>query len=140
MLVRSCFPITLIKCLKGRKSLGSLCNVKSKSTLSESGTRSPIELFWTAKEYSNFYLNLILKCALPDAMRQIARDWLKMLMSALARSSLRTKRILATKMEKPTRKARVVSRTRISPVILRYEKENRSTLNIVNFLSITNPM
>ena len=31
MLVRSCFLITLIKCLKGRKSLGSLCNVKRKS-------------------------------------------------------------------------------------------------------------
>ena len=31
LLVRSCFLITLIKCLKGRKSLGSLCNVKSKS-------------------------------------------------------------------------------------------------------------
>ena len=31
MLVRSCFLITLIKCLKGHKSLGSLCNVKSKS-------------------------------------------------------------------------------------------------------------
>ena len=30
-LVRSCLFITLIKCLKGRKSLGSLCNVKSKS-------------------------------------------------------------------------------------------------------------
>ena len=36
MLVRSCFLITLIKCLKGHKSLGSLCNVKSKSTVSES--------------------------------------------------------------------------------------------------------
>ena len=31
MLVRSCFLITLIKCLKGHKSVGSLCNVKSKS-------------------------------------------------------------------------------------------------------------
>ena len=50
MLVRSCFLITLIKCLKGHKSLGSLCNVKSKSDwLSESVTRSPIELLWTAK-------------------------------------------------------------------------------------------
>ena len=35
MLVRSCFLITLIKCLKGHKSLGSLCNVKSKSTVSD---------------------------------------------------------------------------------------------------------
>ena len=53
MLVRSCFLITLIKCLKGHKSLGSLCNVKSKSTVSQSVTelvtRSPIELLWTAK-------------------------------------------------------------------------------------------
>ena len=31
MLVLSRFVITLIKCLKGHKSLGSLCNVKSKS-------------------------------------------------------------------------------------------------------------
>ena len=31
LLVRSCFLITLIKCLKGQKSLGSLCNVRSKS-------------------------------------------------------------------------------------------------------------
>ena len=31
VLVRSCFLITLIKCLKGHKSLGLLCNVKSKS-------------------------------------------------------------------------------------------------------------
>ena len=50
MLVRSCFLITL---LKGHKSLGSLCNVKSKSTVSQSVsqwvTRSPIELLWTAK-------------------------------------------------------------------------------------------
>ena len=54
MLVRSCFLITLIKCLKGHKCLGSLCNVKSKSYwvtewLSELVTRSPIELLWTAK-------------------------------------------------------------------------------------------
>ena len=35
MLVRSCFLITLIKCLKGHKSQRSLCNVKSKSTVSE---------------------------------------------------------------------------------------------------------
>ena len=53
MLVRSCFLITLIKCLKGHKSLGSLRNVKSKSqSVSESVTRSPIELSWTAKKAS----------------------------------------------------------------------------------------
>ena len=50
MLVRSCFLITLVKCLKGHKSVGSLCNVKSKSTVSQSVTRLPIELLWTAKE------------------------------------------------------------------------------------------
>ena len=50
MLVRSCFLITLIKCLKGHKSLGSLCNVKSKSQwVSQWVTRSPIEQLWTAK-------------------------------------------------------------------------------------------
>ena len=43
-----------LKCLKGFKSLGSLCNVKIKShsvsqSVSQWVTRSPIELFWTAK-------------------------------------------------------------------------------------------
>ena len=51
------FRKNLIKCLKGYKSLESLCNVKIKKSLSEwvseSVTRSPIELFWTAK--NNFY-------------------------------------------------------------------------------------
>ena len=60
-LVMSCFLITLIKCLKGCKSLGSLCNVKSKSQLvsdsvSDLVTRSPIELFWTAKDKTNIKL------------------------------------------------------------------------------------
>ena len=37
LLVRSCLLITLIKCLKGHKSLMSLCNVKIKShSLSQS--------------------------------------------------------------------------------------------------------
>ena len=50
MLVSSCLPITPIKCLKGHKSLGSLCNIKIKSHgPTDSVTRSPIELFWTAK-------------------------------------------------------------------------------------------
>ena len=35
-LVRSCLFITLMKCLKGCKSLGSLCNVKIKRSLSQS--------------------------------------------------------------------------------------------------------
>ena len=60
MLVRSRFLITLIKCLKGHKSLGSLCNVKSKSTVSQLVsqwmTRSPIELLWTAKNTPNIWL------------------------------------------------------------------------------------
>ena len=54
MLDRSCFLITLIKCLKGHKSLGSLCNVtKVKVTqwLTDAVTRSPIELLWTAKKW-----------------------------------------------------------------------------------------
>ena len=57
-LVRSCFLITPIKCLKGHKSLGSLCNVKSKSPqwVSQSVTRSPIELLWTAKNYFQYKL------------------------------------------------------------------------------------
>ena len=53
-LVMSCLLIPLIKCFKGHKSLGSLCSVVK--TLIDSGagqtdrqTRSPIELFWTAK-------------------------------------------------------------------------------------------
>ena len=54
MLVRSCFLITLIKCLKGHKSLG-LCSVVktlivSGNRATNQGTRSRIELFWTAKE------------------------------------------------------------------------------------------
>ena len=46
-LVRSCLLITLIKCLKGHKSLGSLCCCvfqKVSQSVSESVTRSPIEL------------------------------------------------------------------------------------------------
>ena len=62
MLVRSCFLLILIKCVKGHKSLGSLCNVKSKSTVSQLVsqwmTRSPIELLWTAKNTPNIWLFL----------------------------------------------------------------------------------
>ena len=55
--VRSCLLITLIKCLKGHKSLGSLGSVVKGLIVSlvgrtngptNQGTRSPIELFWTA--------------------------------------------------------------------------------------------
>ena len=54
-MVRSCLLITLIKCLKGHKSLGSLCNVVKALIVSGAGpskgqTMSPIELFWTAKK------------------------------------------------------------------------------------------
>ena len=51
-LVSSCLLITPIKCLKGHKSLRSLfvCqSVKYREWVSDSVTRSPIELFWTAK-------------------------------------------------------------------------------------------
>ena len=51
MSVRSCLLISLIKCLKGHRSLGSLFDVKSNSTLnSQWVTRSPIEQFWTDKK------------------------------------------------------------------------------------------
>ena len=58
-MIRSCLLITLIKCLKGHKSLGSLCNVLKTLIVSgagqtnrptDQGTLSPIELFWTAKK------------------------------------------------------------------------------------------
>ena len=54
-LVRSCLLITLIKCLKGHKFLGSLCNILKTLIVSgvrprDQGTRSTIELFWTAKK------------------------------------------------------------------------------------------
>ena len=57
-LVRSCPFITLIKCLKGHKSLGSLCSVVktlivSGNRASKGQTRSPIELFWTAKFFQD---------------------------------------------------------------------------------------
>ena len=56
-LVMSYLLITLNKCLKGQKSLGLLCQCCEDSDCqwcrtdqaSKQGTRSPIELFWTAK-------------------------------------------------------------------------------------------
>ena len=47
--------ICLIKCLKGHKSLGSLCSVVNSLIVSgnrpsKGQTMSPIELFWTAKK------------------------------------------------------------------------------------------
>ena len=48
--VSSCLFITLIKCLKGHKSLGSLCNVWL-LVVTDQGTRCPIELLWTAKKH-----------------------------------------------------------------------------------------
>ena len=54
MLVGTYF-FTLIKCLKGHKFLGSLCSVVNTLIVSgvrqtDRGTRSPIELLWTAKK------------------------------------------------------------------------------------------
>ena len=58
LLVRLCLLITLIKCLWGHKSLGSLCSVVKTLIVSlvrqaegqtKGQTMSPIELFWTAK-------------------------------------------------------------------------------------------
>ena len=51
--------ICLIKCLKGHKSLGSLCNVVKALIINgvrptKGPTMSPIELFWTAKKTSFF--------------------------------------------------------------------------------------
>ena len=52
-LISSCF---LIKCLKGHKSLGSLCTFGKTLIVSlvgrtdQAGTKSPIELFWIAKK------------------------------------------------------------------------------------------
>ena len=49
-LVRSCLLVTLIKCPKGHKCVGSLCRlVKTLIVSLVRQTRCPIELFWTAK-------------------------------------------------------------------------------------------
>ena len=61
LLVRSCPLITVIKCLKGQKSLGLLfvCqSVKYRELVSQWVTRSPIELFWTAKN-QNVYIYVL---------------------------------------------------------------------------------
>ena len=75
-MVRSCLLVTLIKCLKCLKSirLFFVCQlVKSCQWLTESVTRSPIELFWTAKKscititcYSSPLLVCILKVKTTD--------------------------------------------------------------------------
>ena len=63
--VRSCLLIPLIKCLKGHKSLGSLCNVWLLVVTegpTKGGTRCPIELLWTAKNWNlDDFLTLFLK-------------------------------------------------------------------------------
>ena len=53
-LFRSCLLISLIKCLKGHKSLGLLFSVVKPLIVSgvrgtDQGTRSPIELLWAAR-------------------------------------------------------------------------------------------
>ena len=65
-LVRSCVLITLIKCLKGHRSLASLYVCQSvkycewvSEWVSDWVTRSPIELFWTAKKKNP------MKCKVP---------------------------------------------------------------------------
>ena len=87
------------------------------------------------KSKHNFASNL------PEATRQIARDWLKISMSAFAASSLLTKRILATKMEKPMSRARPVPKMRISPAICRHKnmktKIDQTLFITSSFLSIT---
>ena len=55
ILVRSCLLVSLIKCPKGHKCVGSLCRLVKTLIVSsvrpvDQGTRSPIELFWTAKK------------------------------------------------------------------------------------------
>ena len=62
-LVRSSLLITLIKCLKGHKALGSLCMSKSKtpclSVLSDRGRyRAVSDKVWTAKKRL-FYVQLM---------------------------------------------------------------------------------
>ena len=62
----------------------------------------------------------------PDTTRQSARVWLKMSTSAFAATIFWTNLILATKMRKPTRKARIVARAKIlHPTIIFavYEKK-----------------
>ena len=53
-MVRSCLLVTLIKCPKGHKCVGSLCRLVKTLIVqfgqTKQGTRSPIELFWTAKD------------------------------------------------------------------------------------------
>ena len=60
--VMSCLLITLNKCLKGHKSLGSLLSLVKTLIVSlvrqtNQGTRSPIELFWTAKKSNMIFVS-----------------------------------------------------------------------------------
>ena len=59
-LLMSCLLITLNKCIKGHKSLGSLYSVVKTLIVSlvrqrDGRTMSPIELFWTAKNDQIMY-------------------------------------------------------------------------------------
>ena len=59
VLVSSCLLITLNKCLKGHKSLGSLCSgvktlIASGARPTDGRTRSHIELLWTAKTFIGY--------------------------------------------------------------------------------------
>ena len=46
-----CHLISLIRCLKGRKSLGSLCSVVKTNGQTNKGTMCCIELFWTVYHF-----------------------------------------------------------------------------------------
>ena len=74
--IRSCLLISLIECLKGHKSLGSLCSVVktlivSGNRPSKGQTRSPIELFWTAKKFD---LRLKSRWKLVDQAKELAKS------------------------------------------------------------------
>ena len=98
LLVRSCPLITLIKCLKDHKALGSLWLLESKTWLSDSVsewvTRSPIELLWTAKKLWSCWLIILtfswawttLPVEFLVTLSMEWRLWLKSKLSALPKS------------------------------------------------------
>ena len=101
-LVTSCPLITLSKCLKGHKSLGSLCSFVKTLVVTDGqvkqGTRSPNELFWTAKKtmtkmningqqrHCSFHIHLIMTTYLVQQRESCTIAW---------RSEIRLEQILA---------------------------------------------
>ena len=72
----SCLLISLIRCLKGHKSLGSLFSVVktlivSGAQASKQGTRCPIELLWTAKKNQRTYCHEPKSLPPPENQRHI---------------------------------------------------------------------